>query len=611
MDKTNQNKQRKQVLSVLSNIAYMFRKHWRIQKLTVFCFCMTVILQVALPFIGLLMPKLVIDQIENQANPMTFITVIGLTALLLIVITAVSRFTHLITHGAAACLSFYDELHQLAKKQMSMDYELLEHPEVDTMYEKAYQGMRNNYTEPNNIPQYVVGTLTNLFGLILYAGVITMIHPMIILLLAVSAIINWVFQSTARKYFLKNRESLSKSTGKIEHMQNTLLQPDGAKDIRMYGMLDWLMGTKNRFINDARNIKNEINNRNIRAALVESFLVLIRDGFAYAYLIYMLLADRITLSNFVFVFGVIGGFAVWTTGLVSQARKLLQASLEMDDVRAFYAIKDKSNKGHGAAVCLDKMPGIYLSDVSYVYPNNESPTLEQININIKPGERIAIVGSNGAGKTTLIKLICGLYQVKTGKVEIDGVCSADFNRDEYFTMFSVVFQDIHMLAESIAQNISQAPEEFTDYTRVNACLRRAGLYEKVQELPQKEHTMMVKSIHQDAIALSGGEMQKLALARALYKDAPIIILDEPTAALDPIAESEIYNQYAMLTHGKTSIYISHRLASTRFCDRILFIDDHRIVEEGSHDDLMAQKGKYAEMFQIQSQYYRNESEMHV
>ena len=388
------------------------------------------------------------------------------------------------------------------------------------------------------------------------------------------------------------------------YMQSALLRPDGAKDVRMYGMGGWLWAAMNRFMRESMAVSRRINWRNTRASLVDSLLILLRDGAAYAYLIYLLLADKITIGNFVLVFAAISGFAGWISGLILQTSDLLKASSEMNDIRGYYAIASNFNMGKGAPLPQGKAPGIRLSGLGYTYPNADSATLEGVDVDIKPGERIAIVGANGAGKTTIIKLICGLYKPKAGRIEIDGVDSAAFNRDEYFTLFSAVFQDIHILAETVAQNVSQLPTENTDMDRVNQCLKRAGLYDKIQSLPQKELTMMAKAIHEDAAELSGGEMQKLALARALYKDALVMVLDEPTAALDPIAESQVYAQYADLTAGKTSIYISHRLASTRFCCRILFIDNHRIAEQGSHDELMALGGKYAEMFNIQAHYYR-------
>jgi len=422
--------------------------------------------------------------------------------------------------------------------------------------------------------------------------------------LAVSALVNWLFLSSARKYYDKHREEESVRRGKYWHTISSLLRPDGAKDIRMYGMSGWLISAANLFMDDAAELSRRIKKRNTRASLADAAMILLRDGAAYAYLVYLLLGGGITIGNFVLAFAAIGGFASWISGLVVETSDLLKASSEMNDIRAFYDVKDRLNTGAGAPVVTGRAPGINLNGVSYTYPGADKPALDRVDVDIAPGERIAIVGANGAGKTTLIKLICGLYRPTAGEITIDGICSAAFNRDEYYKMFSAVFQDIHIMAESVAQNVSQAPRELTDFARVNECLKKAGLFEKISGLPDKELTMMAKTIHEDAAELSGGETQKLALARALYKDAPVIVLDEPTAALDPIAENEVYAQYAELTAGKTSVYISHRLASTRFCDRILFIDDSRVTERGSHAELMALDGKYAEMFNIQAHYYR-------
>ncbi|MCL2671652.1 MAG: ABC transporter ATP-binding protein/permease, partial [Clostridiales bacterium] len=530
-------------------------------------------------------------------------------ALLLVVVSAIRSYTDMIVNESVGTFAILDELDQQVKKRIHMDYELMEDPEVKKIEDKAQRGLQSNHAMPNNIPRYAVNMLVNFFGLLLYGAVITTIHPLILVLLAASAAINWIFLSMARKYYDKHREEESDKRRKFRYLEDALLQPDGAKDIRMYGMNAWLRGTMFGFLKETETINRRIHWRNTRAALVGAALILLRDGAAYAYLIYLLLADRVTLGNFVLVFAAIGGFAGWISGFIVQSSDLLKACSEMNDVREFYTVEDRFNTGKGEALPTAGALGIQLVNVGYTYPNAPTPALEGVNVHIRPGERIAIVGANGAGKTTLIKLICGLYQPNNGHIEVDGINISKFNRDEYFTLFSAVFQDIHILAESIAQNISQAPSAQTDMARVMDCLQRAGLYDKVQSLPERENSMMAKEIHKDAVALSGGEMQKLALARALYKDAPIIVLDEPTAALDPIAENAVYAQYAALTAGKTSIFISHRLASTRFCDRILFIDKQGIAEMGSHDELMALGGKYAEMFEVQAHYYREDMEV--
>ena len=248
-----------------------------------------------------------------------------------------------------------------------------------------------------------------------------------------------------------------------------------------------------------------------------------------------------------------------------------------------------------------------LENVSYRYPGTDKDVLTNINLKIRPGENIAIVGLNGAGKTTLVKVICGFLDPTEGRVLLNGVDIREYNRSNYYELFSAVFQDFAILPHTIAVNVAQELE-VTDEEKMKSCIEKAGLKEKIESLPEQYQTLLRKEVYKEALALSGGETQRLMLARALYKDAPFIILDEPTAALDPIAESEIYQRYNEMTTNKSSLYISHRLASTRFCDRVLLIDGSVIREEGTHEELIQLGGKYAELFEVQSKYYREGGE---
>jgi ATP-binding cassette subfamily B protein len=253
---------------------------------------------------------------------------------------------------------------------------------------------------------------------------------------------------------------------------------------------------------------------------------------------------------------------------------------------------------------LTKPYEIKLENVSFRYQGAEKDTLKNINLLIKPGEKLAIIGLNGAGKTTLVKLICGFYEPSEGEIFLNGENIKKYNRRDYYQHFSAVFQDFPILPESIAINIAQTDMDI-ELDKVAVCAGMAGLTEKINRLPKQYETPLRREIYEDGIELSGGEEQRLMLARALYKDAPIMVLDEPTAALDPIAESDMYNRYSDLTGGRTSIYISHRLASTRFCDRIILIEDGSIIEEGNHDALIKKGGQYANLFEIQSRYYKD------
>jgi ABC-type multidrug transport system fused ATPase/permease subunit len=313
------------------------------------------------------------------------------------------------------------------------------------------------------------------------------------------------------------------------------------------------------------------------------------------------------IGNFVLYFAAVGGFSAWLSGIVKSINSLNSVGLSTCDLREYLEMEDKMNRGKGVELPkINELPcDIELRNLYYKYPGAEDYTIKNMNLHIRKGEKLALVGINGAGKTTLIKLISGLYTPTKGEIYINGKKSSLYNRDEYYTLFSVVFQDIHLLPISIEKTITSQLEDEIDHGKLDRVINMSGLNDKINSFPNGKETLLVKSVNEGSIDLSGGEIQKLMLARALYKDGPIVILDEPTAALDPIAENQIYQKYNELTKQKTSLFISHRLSSTRFCNRIIFMEDGSIIEEGNHNSLMKGNGKYKEMFDKQSHYYKD------
>ena len=233
--------------------------------------------------------------------------------------------------------------------------------------------------------------------------------------------------------------------------------------------------------------------------------------------------------------------------------------------------------------------------------------LDKVTLHVESGEIFGLLGPSGAGKTTLIKLICGFLDPTEGAVLLNGKDIRQYNRRDYYRLFSAIFQDFSILEASVAENVAQSIDAI-DLKRVRECIRLSGLTQKVETLPDGLNTKLGRLVYEDGVELSGGQTQRVMLARALYKNAPVLVLDEPTAALDPIAEYDMYLKYSQMTHGRTSVFISHRLASTQFCDRILFLEQGRIVEEGSHKQLLDQKGHYARLFELQSRYYQEKGE---
>ncbi len=286
---------------------------------------------------------------------------------------------------------------------------------------------------------------------------------------------------------------------------------------------------------------------------------------------------------------------------------LHKESLDISRIREFLEYPESFKFEEGENVPVVDGYELKLENVSFRYPGAERDTIHGLNLTVRPGEKLAIVGLNGAGKTTLVKLLCGLLDPTEGKVLLNGKDIRDFNRRNYYDLFSAVFQDFSILDVTIAEEIAQTTVGI-DYERVADCVEKAGLTSTIEKLPKGLQTHVGREVYLDGVLFSGGQTQRLMLARALYKNGPILLLDEPTAALDPIAENDIYMKYNEITHGKTSLFISHRLASTRFCDRIIFVAEGEIKEEGTHENLLALNGEYANLFAVQSRYYQEGKE---
>ena len=345
--------------------------------------------------------------------------------------------------------------------------------------------------------------------------------------------------------------------------------------------------------------------------IIDLVLTVLRNGVAYAYLIWLTIENGLPVSKFLLYFTAMSGFTQWVSGILNSFSQLHKQSLELSTLREFLEWPEpfKFNEGKPLKKALDKPYEIRLENVSYRYPEAKENTLSHVELTVKAGEKLAIVGLNGAGKTTLVKLICGFLDPTEGRVLLNGEDIRQYNRKDYYALFSAVFQDFSVLEVSVKENVAQRVDDI-DIERVWRCLDEAGLTETVKALPKGIDTPIGRLVYEDGVELSGGQTQRLMLARALYKNGPILTLDEPTAALDPIAENDIYQKYSQMTNGRTSIFISHSLASTRFCDRILFIKGGNIAEEGSHEQLLKLGGEYARLFEVQSKYYQEGGNEH-
>lgn len=593
--------------SIFQNAMYIIRDNWKWRPSLIWVGILHIPLKVIVPLLIALIPKIIIDVIEQGGGVQQLLVVVPLLVAGMILLYIAERITMLYTDDSGIRSRFRYQV-ALDVKTMEMDYEFISNTAGKNLRDKAMKMVQESgaaffYSDMINL-------ISSALGLISYGSILAMLHPLILVVLAFSYAITWWVNRYVNRYIQSRRDEEAKVFGGMRYMVRKALDFAGAKDIRLYGIQGWFKEVSDHLQSQENEIQISVAKKHILSAAISAVLIFLRDGIAYALLIYKVMQGEISVSDFLVYFTMIATFADWISGILTSYNYLDLESRGFCAYREYLEVE--SQKENQAGIPIPEKAqwpcDIELQDVSYTYPKSETPTITHVNLKIKAGERVALVGLNGAGKTTLVKLICGLFQPTEGKILINGQDAASFNRDEYFKLFSVIFQDVHLLPVSIAANITLQEEEKQDQARLAKCLQQAGFADKVSRLPAGKDTLLVKNVNEDAYELSGGETQKLLLARALYKEAPMLILDEPTAALDPIAENELYLQYRDMTQERTSIFISHRFASTRFCDRIVLLEQGQIAEEGSHEELMTKNGRYAELFQVQSQYYQEGGE---
>ena len=406
---------------------------------------------------------------------------------------------------------------------------------------------------------------------------------------------------------IKFSDAMAPTWRKMNYLESTTKNFDFAKDIRLFNMSNAFFNQLSGVNETYKELNRKHHNRMVLWEVSLGSVLIVQKILMYTWLVYNVVTGAYQISDFVLYVGLVSTFHA-SVGYVNWIYSDMRTnSLMINDYRNFVDWKEDretadEKDGHITEINLNKFEFIF-ENVSFKYPGHDNYVLKNVNLTIKNGAKLAVVGVNGAGKTTFIKLMMKLYEPSEGRILLNDVDIKEYNREEYFKLFSPVFQNVECFAMPIYQNISFAEEDKTDMNKINEVLEQSGLSEKINSYEKGIHTNLLKIFDKEGIDLSGGEKQRLAMARALYKDGKVVILDEPTAALDALAEDRMYREFENMIHGKTAVFISHRLGSTRFCDKIAMFEDGTIVEEGTHEELMAKNGKYAYMFGIQSQYY--------
>lgn len=583
------------------NLKYMIRNWMAWDKKSLIFFAVRVPALVFQPIVTAYIPKAMIDCITERVTTKKLIEIIALLSLLLTLTIWLDPFMQELVRGGARIVRMRYAVAAF-RKSLNTDYvniESLEKREVqkraEDFYNARWSGGANFIDMLNYFCVAIVGVISS-------CALIYKLNAAMILLIAVTCGIEFFIQHTLTKKRRENLNAKTEPNNRFNYFYKLCKDGKSAKDIKIYGFKDYFIKALAKSLYDIEKIYAKYTHQCIASDGISALLNAARESVAYIYLVYLVTKSRLSVSDFIFYFGIITGFSNWVISLGYSVNQIEMCCNECAAYRKYIEEKDTSDEG--TALQSKCVESIEFCNVSYKYPSSQTPTLKNINIKFGGNENVAIVGENGAGKTTLIKLLCGLYSPTDGKILLNDTDTAGIAKNSYFDLFSVIFQDYRFLPMTIQQNITASSEY--DRGKLYAAFEQAGILEKINSLPQKENSLMDREVYKDAVDFSGGEKQKLLLSKAVYKDAPILVLDEPTAALDPIAENELYLKYNELTKDKLSFFISHRLSSTRFCDRILFLSDGKIAEEGTHEELMAKKGKYYKMYQIQSYYYKEQ-----
>lgn len=599
--------------STLQNAGFILKGMAEYNKRIFIDIVLFVLTSILLPVQATLISTITINMVTGEAQkavPLaTFAAVITAFSAAYMLVSCVKTYCY----GVSNYKNIYVRLNiyqmGFAKKTMETDYGNIESSSGQLRYRKAFQAINSNWVGVELMMKSIPPLAINLIGIVAYAGLIVSIDIRIVVILLAMSAVHLALSEYARRYETAHKDECAVYDQKQDYLYKKSVDAVNGKDARMYRMERWFYKIFNELIKQRVNWYKKTEKNYLLPDLSDSIFLFLRDGLAYYILITGVIGGRLSITEFTFYTGIITGFSNWLNGLVAACMDMQKASLRISDLRSYLEQPDRKEKGGRLACELQTPLTVTFEDVCFRYPGSERDTISHMNLTIRAGERIALVGSNGAGKTTLVKLLCGFYAPTGGCIRINGIPIDEFSNKEYFKLLGVVFQDAFSLAVPIAQNISCTLPKQLDEKRLWDCLETVGLADKIKSLPQKEWTSITKVLDEKGVNLSGGQLQHMFMARLLYKDAPLLILDEPTSALDPLAEARMYEQYNELTKDKTSVFISHRLASTRFCDRILMIDGGRIVQEGSHEQLLNQEGLYSQMFEIQSHYYKEHPEV--
>lgn len=554
--------------------------------------------------INIVLPKYLIDELLGNKDPQLLL-ILGSS---IIISNVIFKFIENLMkkHLTMGRMKLEEKMSQImANKIMNVEFYYLENPYYLDLKERAVFAS-NNQNALENIILGITNTLRDLITIFsLIAILFSLSWALVVFLLLTIGLNLWVY-STFAKYQQEFFQSLIPINRKYGYYLGLSWQDKPQKDIRLYNMAPMLT---QRVIDYNQELIDELQifyNRLGKTQGLYNIINVLQASLAYGYVGLRVISDKfgskISIGSFTMYVNAAINFSQTTTKLGENITMTFQMLEYLDPFMEFVSLPEAREHG-GALEMKDEIHSISFKNISFKYPGSNKYVLKNISFDINAGEKISIVGLNGAGKTTLIKLLCRLYEPNSGKILVNGHNIYDYEYGSYMEKIAVIFQDYKLFAFTIGENITC--EEYSEDEEIMELIEEVGLKEKINSLPKGLNSLMGKSYDNEGVELSGGEEQKVAIARALYKDAPLIILDEPTSALDPLAEAEIYEHFHTMVENKTAIYISHRMSSSTFSDKILLIENGTVVDFDSHANLMKkEESLYYKLFMAQAVNYQ-------
>ncbi len=584
---------------MFKGIVFFIKNGWRYDKRYILWRVLYQFINSLIPIVATIMPKLIIDELMGNQEISRLLVYASVLVLYTATATIFSEYFNWdgFSRRCRVNAEFDSDLH---KHLAEADFERLEDPNFLDMQKRAEKFLYCDWHGFGYLLDCSLNALGHILTLIGIAAIIAAIDFRIVSLFFVLIICGAFIEKKAKQNAIRLSEGIIKDQRGWMYYASLFEDHSFAKEIRLNSLGKWLLNRERNYFTKVNENQKKQNDGFMISGFFGAIFTLVQQSAAYAYLIHCVVSGTISIGSFTMYTGAVTSFSV-------AFRKVLDSLMEIRAYDTYYEKLDeylnlpKTLRGGSERIDANRAHFIEFRNVSFKYSGSDTYALKDVSITIPFGQKLSIVGENGAGKSTFVKLLTRMYDPTEGEILLDGVNIKKIDYDQYMSFFSSVFQDYRLFSFSVKDNVALAQPMNKD--RVKEILEYVGFNEKLCRLQNSIDTSVFKNFDEEGFEPSGGEGQKIALARALYKDAPIVLLDEPTAAMDPKAEYELYQKFNEMVQGKTAVYISHRLSSAKFCDVIAVFSKGQIIEYGSHDELYSKGGVYAGLFLMQSQFY--------